>query len=112
MSGFGGVEEAPVLPQAGSVGGKDGQQAQAQASVFEKYRNGYLVFYDRVKRPVDIRKANQAIAAQFAAASAAAGGAGSATHSALKGKGPIARSSSSSFLSALNGSSQVGALTG
>ena len=102
---FGGIEEAPVIPQRGASN-KDG--AQAQASVFEKYRNGYLVFYDRVKKPVDIRKANQAIAAQFAAASAAAGGAGvSATNPALKGKGPIARPSSSSFLATLNGSSKV-----
>ena len=102
---FGGVEEAPALPMRG-VSNKDGAQQQPQSSVFEKYRNGYLVFYDRVKRPVDVKKANQAIAAQFAAASA--GGALSVQpNPALKGKGPIARSSSSFFLSALNGHSKV-----
>ena len=101
---FGGVEEAPVVQQPrGTHANKDGaqQQQQQQATVWERYRNAYILFYDRVRKPVDIKKANQAIAAQLSAAPVVA------APPAVRGRGPLAKSSSSSFLSALNGSSKV-----
>ena len=95
---FGGVEEAPALSRG--VANKDGQ-----AQVFERYRNAYLVFYDRVKQPVEsIKKANESIADKYNATVAPTQ---LSIHSLSKAKATITKSPSSTYLSALNGSSKV-----
>ena len=94
---FGGVEEAPALRGAAN---KDGQ-----AQVFERYRNAYLVFYDRVKQPVDIAKANASVAEKYGATVTLPQ---ANAHTALPAKNKaITKSASSTYLSALNGSSKV-----
>ena len=95
---FGGVEEAPALPRGAA--NKDGQ-----AQVFERYRNAYLVFYDRVKAPVDIKRANESVAEKYN--SAAPAPQPTALSSLAKSKAAITKSPSSTYLSALNGSSKV-----
>ena len=94
---FGGVEEAPALSRGAA--NKDGQ-----AQVFERYRNAYLVFYDRVKQPVDIKKANEAVAEKY---NATVTPAPPSALSLAKGKAALTKSPSSTYLSALNGSSKV-----
>ena len=72
--------------------------------MFERYRNAYLVFYDRVKQPVDIKKANESVAEKYNATVAPVQ---PTALSAVKGKATMVKSPSSTYLSALNGSSKV-----